>query len=314
MAVPGQLAGAIQSYLEGHGSQRAASGRLSETYRSGGTSAEIDFSAYLVARLPATYAAVAHVLAAIASLRPGFAPTSLLDVGSGPGTASWAATGQWPGLAHVQFLDSNREFLDLALRLAGASDNAALRGAAASCGDVAKAEPTASADLVIASYALAEIPDRNLATIYRKLWSATSQVLVLIEPGTPSGFARIRKARELLLNAGARPVAPCPHAHACPVAEPDWCHFSVRLPRSRAHMHAKGARVPFEDEKFSWAAFSREEGPVVSARILAPPAHSKVGVTLKLCTPQGLELRTVARRDGGLYKKVRKLGWGEAME
>ena len=231
MAVPGQLAGAIEAFLEGHGGHRLSSARLSEIYRAGGTSAEIDLAAYLVARLPATYAALAHVLAEIARLSPAFAPLSLLDAGSGPGTASWAAVAQWPALAQVQFVDNNREFLDLALRLAEASDNPALRGAGACCGNLAQVEPGTSADLVIASYALAEVPERSHAAVLRKLWNATSRMLVLIEPGTPSGFARVRGARELLLKAGAHPVAPCPHGHACPVMEPDWCHFSVRLPR-----------------------------------------------------------------------------------
>ena len=47
---------------------------------------------------------------------------------------------------------------------------------------------------------------------------------------------------------------------------PDWCHFTQRLPRSRAHKQIKGAELPFEDEKFSYVALTR--APV--ARI--PPA------------------------------------------
>ena len=52
----------------------------------------------------------------------------------------------------------------------------------------------------------------------------------------------------------------------------DWCHFSERLQRSRDHMIAKGARVPFEDERYAYVAVSRV--PVVhpaSARIIKPP-------------------------------------------
>ena len=38
---------------------------------------------------------------------------------------------------------------------------------------------------------------------------------------------------------------------------PDWCHFTQRLPRSRAHKQIKGAELPFEDEKFSYVALTR---------------------------------------------------------
>ncbi len=93
----------------------------------------------------------------------------------------------------------------------------------------------------------------------------------------------------------------------------DWCHFSQRLPRSRDHMHAKGAKVPYEDERYSWVAASRArvsafEGQV---RVLAPPKDSKPGIALKLCTPQGLENRFVAKRDKEAFARLRRAAWGD---
>ena len=38
---------------------------------------------------------------------------------------------------------------------------------------------------------------------------------------------------------------------------PDWCHFTQRLQRSRAHKQVKGAELPFEDEKFAYVALTR---------------------------------------------------------
>ena len=50
-----------------------------------------DALAYALARMPATYAAVAAGLNALSEIKPDFAPATLLDVGAGPGTATWAA-------------------------------------------------------------------------------------------------------------------------------------------------------------------------------------------------------------------------------
>ena len=296
------------------GALRAAAVALSGHYRSGGRSdAAISLPAYLTVRLPATYAAVAAVLAEVQRLRPDFHPLSLLDAGSGPGTASWAAAALWPGLSKVTMLDSNRDFLGLAASLARRSPHPALRAPILETGDIAGTAVLAPASLVIASYALAEIPDGAQATAVQALWRAAADMLVLIEPGTPAGFARLRRARRGLLADGAVPVAPCPHAAACPLTGEDWCHFSVRLPRSRLHMHAKQARVPFEDERYAYLAVSRAGNASGRPRILAPPTEAKPGITFKLCTAEGLETRHVARRDRPVYKQARKRTWGDVL-
>jgi ribosomal protein RSM22 (predicted rRNA methylase) len=93
----------------------------------------------------------------------------------------------------------------------------------------------------------------------------------------------------------------------------DWCHFSVRLARSRAHMHAKGASVPFEDERFSYLVLARDGEASGGGRIIAPPEHAKPGVTFRLCTEQGVERHHVARRQGAAYKRIRKLDWGDVL-
>ena len=78
-------------------------------------------------------------------------------------------------------------------------------------------------------------------------------------------------------------------------------------------MHAKQAEVPFEDEKFSYLILAREGAAARGGRILSPPRHLKHGVDLRLCTAAGLRERHIARRDGALYKRVRKLEWGGHM-
>lgn len=316
-AIPPGLRAAIDRYLteSGAGSLVEKTSRMAERYRQGRSSdAALDFSAYLVARLPATYAAVAFCLAELARRRPQFLPQSLLDAGSGPGTATWAATAIYPDISAVTLLDNNLPFLKLASSLAAEGEHVALQQARALNADLSRLPNEATADLVVAAYALAEMPIATASETADALWKACKNTLLVIEPGTPQGFARIHQVRDTLIAAGAHLIAPCTHRNSCPIQPPDWCHFSVRLPRSREHMHAKKATVPFEDEKFSYLIASRYPGALDGGRILGPPTDSKAEIKFKLCTENGLHRHSVARRDKAEYKRVRKLEWGELFE
>jgi len=327
--LPAALRQAAAALLEGMSrkglAERAA--KVSAEYRRGGASAAViegqdDATAYVLSRLPATYAAAAWVFAEAARRAPGFAPARLLDAGAGPGGASWAALETWPGLRGVALLDSSRPFLEMAARL-GVAGPPALQAAVQLRADLSRPDGAwPRADLVVASYALAEIaPPRQPAAV-QALWDVCDGVLALVEPGTPAGFARIVAARQALIAAGADLLAPCPHAGDCPLAGPQaaafappgWCHFSVRLPRSRDHRLAKGAQVPFEDEKFAYLLAARPglAAGAAPARVLAPPKVAKPGLELALCGPQGLARRMVLKRDKGAYAAHRRLRWGDA--
>ena len=313
-AIPPDLKAVIDRYLaeRGAGSLVEKTSRMSEHYRQGGGSGSaLDFGAYLVARLPATYAAVTYCLAELARRRPQFSPQTLLDAGSGPGTAAWAATAVYPDISAVTLLDNNMLFLELASSLAARGEHPALQKAGMLNADLGKFSGEASADLVVAAYALAEMPLAKASETTAALWKACKNTLLIIEPGTPQGFDRIHQVRATLMAEGAHLIAPCTHMNSCPILRPDWCHFSVRLPRRREHMHAKKATVPFEDEKFSYMIASRQPGVLRGARILSPPSESKADIRFKLCAESGLIQQSVARRDKAEYKRVRKLEWGD---
>src|SRR5262249_42935885 len=135
--------------------------------------------------------------------------------------------------------------------------------------------------------------------------------LLVIEPGTPAGYARIVIARTQLIAAGAQVLAPCPHEAPCPLQAPDWCHFSRRLARSRAHKQVKGADVPFEDERFSYVVLTRTPATKHPSRILAQPVVGKAEIAAKLCTPDGLTTAKIARRDKAAYASARHWRWGD---
>jgi ribosomal protein RSM22 (predicted rRNA methylase) len=321
--IPPDLPAAFKATLETklHGlsrqdaAQRAA--RISQTYRGGGTSRTIasaaDAIAYAVVRMPATYAAVAASLNAFTELRPDFSPTSLLDVGAGPATASFAAADAFPSLASFAALDANPALRTLALDLA--TETGRLGALDYTLGDArALLEQAAPADLVLASYVINELSEAERARLAGMLWAKTRDTLVIVEPGTPAGYARIIAVRAQLIAAGAHVAAPCPHDRACPLVAPDWCHFVQRLARSRAHKQVKEVDVPFEDEKFIYLAMSRTPIAWPAARVLAPTVITKVSATAKLCCADGaLQLAGIPRRDKIAFAQARRWAWGDAL-
>jgi ribosomal protein RSM22 (predicted rRNA methylase) len=320
MALPPALQAAVNALLEGRarGPIAERSAQISDCYRSGGHSgaaitSDNDVLAYLLARLPATYAAVAAVLEEI-SARCAFEPKTLTDVGAGPGTASWAALEAWPALERVAMIDSSAVFLDMARKLAAASSSKALANVETKLADVTRLAGLPSSDLVVASYALAELPSAALTKMATTLWKSCTGILILVEPGTPAGYERIVACRSALLADGAKIIAPCPHAAPCPIRSPDWCHFSQRLARSRDHMIVKAANVPFEDEKFSYLAVARDHVAIerYEARVLAPPKKDKIGIAMKVCANGEIAQRKIPSRDRAALSRARDLRWGDS--
>jgi ribosomal protein RSM22 (predicted rRNA methylase) len=292
---------------------------ISATYRGGGGSSVIrdgdDALAYAFARMPATYAAVASCLAETARRRPDLAPTSLIDAGAGPGTASWAAAETFPTLSDVVQIDANAPLRALARELA--RDVERLSNLRQQASDLRKGlADIASADLVVASYVLGEIAEADRPAVADLLWERTRDTLLVVEPGTPAGYARIVALRARLIAAGAHAIAPCPHDRDCPLAAPDWCHFARRLARSREHQQVKDVALPFEDEKFAFIALARTPpGMRIVARVLASPVLTKVEVTAKLCLPDGhAAIVKTPRRDKQAYARARRWQWGDAVE
>ena len=72
--------------------------------------------------------------------------------------------------------------------------------------------------------------------------------------------------------------------------------------------------MPWEDEKFVYLAASRTPVASPAARILAPPRAGKGRIGLKLCLPDGSASEDiVSKRDGDVFKRVRRLDWGDGL-
>lgn len=320
MELPSPLRDAIDRALIGVALSELAraAGRLSRRYRAEPRDGRYHLSddlmarAYLATRLPATYAAIRAAMGEIAAARSDFAPATALDVGAGPGTALWAAADCWPMLADALLIEVSPAIRAWGERL---SAQAAPARIVWRSGDIAAdLRDLAPRDLVTAAYVLGELAPEARASVVEKLWSLTADTLLVVEPGTPAGWARILAARDRLIAAGAHLLAPCPHAAHCPLAAPDWCHFSRRVARSRSHRQAKGAELGWEDEKYIYIAASRRSAPPPGARLIAPPRAASGQVMLKLCQPDGAaHMLKLTRRDGAPFKAARRLGWGDML-
>lgn len=304
---PRRLAEATQALVERYrDGQPGPGGRF--------VASEEEVAAYAAYRLPATYAAVVAALGQTAEQWPGEPPRSLLDVGAGPGTALWAAQAVWPELAQATLIDGDERMIALGRRLAGRAQAAVVREARWQRADLLDAWDAPAHDLVVAAYLLNELIEERRGEFVDRLWARAGGMLVLVEPGTPAGFARIREARRRLIAGGATVLAPCPHDAACPMPEGDWCHFGQRINRSGLHRAIKGATLSYEDEKYAYVAVARQLAPAIAGRIIRRPQLPPGRVVLDLCTPTGLRTEVFTRVKGrAAFRAARDLRWGEAL-
>lgn len=306
----------IESLLEGLPAQpvRLAAQSLSERYRREekdpkGTSllrTEQEIQAYAAFRMPATYAALCAAMRMARESGCGPMPT-LTDVGAGCGSAFWAAAEVFGRPERAVMLEREEGMIALGKRLGAEGEDILWQRA-----DVREAElPPAS--LVTVSYCLGEMAPKDAEKMTEKLWQAAKGMLLIVEPGTPAGHARIRRCADLLREAGAHMAAPCPTLGDCPLPDGDWCHYVARVERSGLHRFLKGGEMPYEDEKFSFLAVTRQEAAPCAARVRRRPQIHSGWVELPLCRRECAETIRVTKKSES-YKAARKAEVGQRWE
>lgn len=281
----------------------AAAERISRGYRSGAPvipGTRIDATAYAATRMPATFGAILKCFAEVP-----VRPASILDLGGGTGATAWAACTYWDDPIAVTAVEGNPEMLEMGRALS--APGIVWRG-----GDIRNLSGLGQHDLAVFGYSLGEMPERDAADSLAQAWNRSNLGVLVVEPGTPAGWTRVLRMRRRLIELGAGIQAPCPHAQDCPLATPDWCHFAVRVERSRLHRQLKGGELGYEDEKFSYVLGLKDGAPArpAEARILRHPIVLKGHIGLELCTQQGLGSLTVVRGQKVQFKAARRASWG----
>jgi ribosomal protein RSM22 (predicted rRNA methylase) len=293
----------------------AATG-LSARYRDGAERAatralsDLERLAYLAVRMPATYAAVdAATVKAARALGARAEVRTLLDLGSGAGAALWAAADAWPALDRATLIDADAGMLALGARIWARHPRAHDLVIDSRRARLDRGFALPPADIVTISYLLGELEPAAAHDLVGRAFEAARHAVLLIEPGTPAGYRGIIEARTRLLDAGAHILAPCPHEAACPLTGADWCHFAVRLERSRVHRQLKDAELAWEDEKFSYLIAGRAASGSTAGRILRRPRIEKGRIALRVCGPEGLADVAITRRDPS-WRAARHARWG----
>ncbi len=265
--------------------------------------------AYAISRMPATYCAV---YSAVKSTLKNYDKkiNTVLDIGAGTGTATWAVA-DLLNTNQITCLEREKEMLKLGEKLM--QENSFLQKVKWKEFDLVNDDLTEKADFVVVSYVINELKEEDRKIVLSKLWNAVNQILLIIEPGTPEGFKHILEARDILLTGGAYIVAPCSHNKKCPIKDDDWCSFYVRVARSGIQRQAKKGELGYEDEKFSYIAFSKTPINNYKPRILRHPQINQGYVKVKLCAEDQIEEKVFSKKDGELYKMIRKLDAGNTI-
>ncbi len=322
MVLPPELAAAIEDELHGRSIKelRRAAEEMRRRYR-GETAARESFerpddiTAYLAFRMPATYAAARSVFEAIRERRPGFIPNSMLDIGAGPGTAMLAAWAVWPSIQEVRLLEKSLPAEAVGERLAQKLFPQRAQQVRWEEGDAGSFEAKGEYDLVVASYALGELSPNAFSVLLGKLPPLVRDTVVVIEPSLSSRVSLlIDAARNRFIQEGFFTVAPCTHDLPCPRREKNWCHFAQRLSRPGFLTAIKEGEQPFEDEKFIYAALSRQPHPRPAGVLLRQPVIRKGHVVLEICAQEGIRSFSIARSQKEFYRLARKLSWGDALQ
>ena len=274
---------------------------------------EIEALAYAAVRMPATYSAVNTALKNTFEI---YNPEieSVLDVGAGTGAGTWAVR-NFVDLNGSICLERENVMRNLGENLMRESEIDELRSVKWEKFDLVNSDIRYNADLVICSYVLNELNEADRRMALEKLWNATNKILLIIEPGTPQGFAEIKELRKILINKGGSIVAPCPNIEKCSMPENDWCHTTCRVARTKIHKMLKNGDVPYEDEKFSYIAVSKEKIEKYDfARVLRHPKIESGKITMQVCSNDGIEEKVITKKDKELFKMARKVGCGDKIE
>lgn len=271
---------------------------------------EVEALSYAACRMTATYAAVYSALEhSLNMIKDEYIPRRIFDIGAGCGAASFAAN-ELINLDDLRCFEREPAMINLGKTLM--NEDEFLKDAYWKSFDVTKDHLQNDCDMILASYVINELMPDDRIDVPMELFNHCKMMLI-VEPGTKQGYENIKKLRNEFIKKGAHIIAPCTHNKECALDQDDWCHFTSRISRTKAHMQIKEVEVPYEDEKFSYLFVSHDdiynEGKF--SRVLRHPIIEPGKIELRLCNDDGTITNKVIYKKDEDFKKARKSNSGD---
>lgn len=233
---------------------------------------------------------------------------SVLDLGSGTGSVFWALK-NYISSADIVAVEKQESMIKYSKIMSKPLDY----NIEYICSDVlsTKVKELRSFDLVIESFMLNELTDKDRLQTLDLMCNKSSKFVILIEPGTPNSYKKMMQDRDYLLSKGMHLVLPCPHIFKCNLQN-DYCNFSVRINRTKLSKIIKDGTLGHEDEKYFYLIFAKEKIVSSGAVVLRKPIYEKNRVELKLCNSDGNITKAVfTKNNKQKYLQAKKLKHGD---
>lgn len=302
--LPQQFIEKIEKLVVGHKASSLAESYfyLSDNYKQASSPVVQykDALAYACARMPATFATIERVMHEFYKKCPDYAFTNVLDIGSGTG-ALMCYFSQLDITYHA--VERSESMIKLSQQII---ENCELKPKIyKDCVErYLNCEQQYACSFFV--YSLNEIA--NKTEVLQKVIDHTEDYVFIIEAGTPKGFEIVQLAKRLASKNNCGIIAPCA-SHQCPLEKSDWCHFNVRLPRTKIHNLVKQSKLAYEDEKFCYIILSKKVNDCVSNnRVIKRPMKKTGHVIFDVCTRNGT--KRLISKD----KLNRKKEWGDEVE
>lgn len=318
MKIPDLLENAIEKEIQGIKitELKELAQKLSDRYMNEKRTGQILLSkekealAYSIMRMPATFCAVTVALRNTLKIAGNCNIETVLDIGAGTGAATWAIN-EFITPKEITCLEREEAMRTIGQPLMKC--NSEMKKVQWISEDITNSQLVKGADLIVASYIINELKQEERKNVIKKLMELESKIILIIEPGTPEGFKNIKEIQKTALENGAFIIAPCTAQEKCKLPENDWCHSTVRVERNKIHKILKSADAPYEDEKFSYIAISKENLGTAQSRILRHPIIESGKITLKLCTNGNIEEKIITKKDKEKFKIAKKKKCGDAI-
>lgn len=265
---------------------------------------------YVISRMPETSVIIDDVLCKlnkIVNLKNKI--TSVLDLGSGTGSALWALE-NYVNNIDIYAVEKQEAMIKYSKELSNKLNlniNYLKEDVLSE-----KVKNLPKTDIVLESFMLNEMNKTDRIKTLDLMIEKSKNYVVLIEPGTPISYKKMMEDRQYLLSKNLNLILPCTHSCICPLKE-DYCNFTVRISRTKTLRQIKNGSLGYEDEKYFFLIFSKEDvSKDFNSVVIRKPIYHKSCVDLKLCNKdKTIKNITITKNNKKNYVIAKNLKHGD---